>query len=85
MERVGGVDDEDPVAMAEEGHGFGDAGFPVGLGGQERWGSEDYDGDESKTESAFSEQNAGPLIQSNEPQALANSPAALVKIPFLSL
>ena len=31
LERIGGVDDEDPVAMAEERHGFGYARFPVGL------------------------------------------------------
>lgn len=30
LEGVGGIHDKDPVAMAEEGHGLGDARFPVG-------------------------------------------------------
>lgn len=36
LERVSGIDNENPVAMAEEGHGFADFGLPVGRGGRGR-------------------------------------------------
>jgi hypothetical protein len=34
LEGIGGIDDEDPVAMAEKGHGLFDAVSPSGCGGR---------------------------------------------------
>ena len=49
LQGVGRVDDQDPVAMAEQGHGFLEAGLPVGSGlsrGREGWCENEESGEE---------------------------------------
>ena len=52
LKGIGGIDDEDPVAVSEEGDGLVDASVPVGLGYEERWRTKHEESHETKVNAA---------------------------------